>query len=65
MGLVSKQWSKIGMWPWDELQRWPVLGELGTYKTVKAGFWRWRSGQSPRALSRCSLLAQRVGRGGE
>ena len=28
--------------------------QLGTYKTVKARFWPWRSGKSPDDLSSCS-----------
>ena len=36
----------------------PLSGERGTYKTVKARFWPWLSGQRRQNLSSCPFLAQ-------
>ena len=41
------------------LSLWPLSNELGIYKTVKAGFWRWLSGKSPSNLVSCSLSARK------
>jgi len=37
----------------------PLSSEYGTYKTVKAGFWPWRSGECPSNLVCFSLLARK------
>ena len=40
----------------------PLPSEYGTYKTVKARFWSWLSGEGPRHISRCSLFARKQSR---
>jgi len=35
----------------------PLSSECGTHKTVKAGFWPWRSGKGRQKALRCSIFA--------
>jgi hypothetical protein len=37
---VENLWEKV------DLERNPLSPELGTYRTVKAGFWSWPTGTS-------------------